>query len=116
MLGRDVFKHAVEKLSNSLLAALNNTKYSINDIDWLIPHQANQRIINSVVEKLNFEPNKVISTVSNHGNTSAASIPLALDFALTSNKIKEGDLLAFQAIGGGLSWGSIIVKFGKPKK
>ncbi len=116
MEGKEVFKHAVEKLSESLLSALKDINFSVNDIDWLIPHQANQRIINSVVEKLNFDKNKVISTVSNHGNTSAASIPLALDHSINLKKVKPGDILALQAIGGGLSWGSILVKFGRPKK
>ena len=114
MQGKDVFKHAVEKLSSSFLLTLKETDLSINELDWLIPHQANQRIINSVANKLNFDSKKVISTVSEHGNTSAASIPLAMDVGLKDNRIKNSDLLGLQAIGGGLAWGSSVVKFGKP--
>ncbi len=115
MHGKEVFKHAVEKLSSSFIDALEKTNYTIDDIDWLIPHQANQRIINAVAEKVGFDKNKIVSTVSEHGNTSAASIPIALDYALKKNMIKNGQILGFQAIGGGLSWGSSIIKFGKPK-
>ena len=114
MIGKDVFKHAVEKLSNSFLSALKETKLSMNDLDWLVPHQANQRIINSVANKLSFDSKKIISTVSDHGNTSAASIPLAIDVGIKDQRIKNGHLLGLQAIGGGLAWGSSIVKFGKP--
>ena len=114
MQGRDVFKHAVEKLSSSFIEALKEANLNNEDIDWLIPHQANQRIINAVIEKVKFDKNKVVSTVSEHGNTSAASIPLALDYAVKKNMVKNGHVLGFQAIGGGLSWGSSIVKFGKP--
>ena len=114
MSGKDVFKHAVEKLSESFLSTLKETEFSIKDLDWLIPHQANQRIINSVTNRLNFDSEKVISTVSQHGNTSAASIPLAMDVGIKDNRIKNGDLLGLQAIGGGLTWGSNIVKFGRP--
>ena len=116
MKGKDVFKHAVEKLSTSFIEALNKANLKIDDIDWLIPHQANQRIINSVGEKLSFNKSKIVSTVSQHGNTSAASIPLALDYAVNKKIVKNGDHLGFQAIGGGLSWGSSIIKFGKPIK
>ena len=115
MQGREVFKHAVEKLSSSFNEALKEANLNNEDIDWLIPHQANQRIINAVIEKVKFDKKKVVSTVSKHGNTSAASIPLALDYAVKKNMVKNGHVLGFQAIGGGLSWGSSIVKFGKPK-
>ena len=87
---------------------------TIDDIDWLIPHQANQRIINAVSNKVKLKQNKIISTIAIHGNTSAASIPLALDVAIKKGNIKNGNVLAFQAIGGGLSWGSLILKLGKP--
>ena len=106
MKGKDVFKHAVEKLSSSFIEALNKANLSTSDIDWLIPHQANQRIINAVGEKLGFNKNKIISTVYYHGNTSAASIPLALDHAINKKIVKNGDFIGLQAIGGGLSWGS----------
>ena len=116
MKGKDVFKHAVEKLSNSFIEALNKANLSTSDIDWLIPHQANQRIINAVGEKLGFNKNKIISTVYYHGNTSAASIPLALDHAINKKMVKNGDFIGLQAIGGGLSWGSSVIKYGKPTK
>ena len=116
MKGKDVFKHAVEKLSNSFIEALNKANLSPSDIDWLIPHQANQRIINAVGEKLGFNENKIISTVYYHGNTSAASIPLALDHAINKKMVKNGDFIGLQAIGGGLSWGSSVIKYGKPTK
>ena len=87
---------------------------NVNDIDWLIPHQANQRIINAVSNKVKIPQNKIISTISVHGNTSAASIPLALDFGVKEGNVKNGNILALQAIGGGLSWGSLILKIGKP--
>ena len=87
---------------------------NINDLDWLIPHQANQRIINAVSNKVKIPQDKIISTISNHGNTSAASIPLALDATIKRGNIKNGDILALQAIGGGLSGGSLILKIGNP--
>ena len=114
MNGKEIFKHAVDKLSSSLLMCLEECNMNINDIDWLIPHQANQRIINAVSNKVKIHQNKIISTISIHGNTSAASIPLALDNAIKKGDIKNGDILALQAIGGGLSWGSLILKIGKP--
>ena len=114
MNGKEIFKHAVDKLSSSLLMCLEECNMNINDIDWLIPHQANQRIINAVSNKVKIDQNKIISTISNHGNTSAASIPLALDVAITKGNVKNGNILALQAIGGGLSWGSLILKIGKP--
>ena len=114
MNGKEVFKHAVEKLSSSLLMCLEECNMKINDIDWFIPHQANQRIINAVSNKVKIPQNKIISTISIHGNTSAASIPLALDVAIKKGNIKNGNTLALQAIGGGFSWGSSVVKIGTP--
>ncbi|MDC1023420.1 3-oxoacyl-[acyl-carrier-protein] synthase III C-terminal domain-containing protein [Alphaproteobacteria bacterium] len=113
-MGKDVFKHAVEKLTSSFKEALDLSNKNVLEIDWLIPHQANQRILSAVADKLKIDPLKVISTVKYHGNTSAASIPLALDYAVTNNKIKNGNLIGFQAIGGGLSWGASVVRYGKP--
>ena len=114
MIGKDVFKHAVDKLTLSFEEALDLAHKRIEHIDWLIPHQANQRILSAVADKLKIDPLKVISTVKNHGNTSAASIPLALDHAFNNQKIKNGNLIGFQAIGGGLSWGASVVRYGKP--
>ncbi|MDC3172296.1 ketoacyl-ACP synthase III [Alphaproteobacteria bacterium] len=115
MSGKEIFKHAIDKLSLSLEEALLLSNKVINQIDWLVPHQANQRIILAVAEKLKLNSKKIISTVKHHGNTSAASIPLALDNAISEKKITNGNLLGFQAIGGGLSWGASIIRIGKPK-
>ena len=114
MAGKEIFKHAVEKLSLSFQEALKFSHKNIEQIDWLIPHQANQRILLAVADRLKIDPVKVISTVMHHGNTSAASIPLALDYAINNNKIKNGHLIGFQAIGGGLSWGASVVRYGNP--
>ena len=114
MVGKEIFKHAVEKLCSSFQEALDLCNKNISHIDWLIPHQANQRILSAVSNKLKIKNEKVISTVEFHGNTSAASIPLALDVAIASKKVKNGNIIGLQAIGGGLSWGSSIIKFGKP--
>ena len=114
MVGKEIFKHAVEKLCSSFQEALDLCNKNISHIDWLIPHQANQRILSAVSDKLKIKNEKVISTVEFHGNTSAASIPLALDVAIASKKVKNGNIIGLQAIGGGLSWGSSIIKFGKP--
>ena len=115
MVGKEVFKHAVEKLCSSFQEALDLCNKDISDIDWLIPHQANQRILLAVSDKLKIKNERVISTVEFHGNTSAASIPLALEVAISSKKVENGNIIGLQAIGGGLSWGSSIIKFGKPK-
>ncbi len=115
MEGKEVFKHAVDKLSSSLEEALVASNKKINELDYLVPHQANQRIILAVAERLKIDVNKVISTVRDHGNTSAASIPLALENAINSNKILNGNLIGLHAIGGGLSWGASVIRIGKPK-
>jgi 3-oxoacyl-[acyl-carrier-protein] synthase-3 len=109
MSGREVFKHAVDKMVNSVLETLEKVNLKVEDIDLLIPHQANLRILNSVATRLKIPLEKVIITVENHANTSAASIPLALDFANKNNKIKKGDLIVLEALGGGLTWGSIAL-------
>ena len=114
MQGRDVFRHAVEKLADAMDEVLKLAKLTPNDIDWLVPHQANIRIINAMQKKLNLPDEKVIKTVSTHANTSAASIPLAINFGVKSKKIKSGHLLALEAIGGGLSWGASLVRYGRP--
>ena len=114
MDGREVFKHAVEKLSSSIEKALFTSNKNIDELDYLVPHQANQRIILAVADRLKIDVSKVISTVKDHGNTSAASIPLALENAIASNKIFNGNLIGLNAIGGGLSWGASIIRIGKP--
>lgn len=115
MSGREVFKHAVEKLSAGLDDALAKAGVAPHELDWLVPHQANIRIINTLQKKLDMPDEKVICTVDRHANTSAASIPLALDEAVRDGRIKSGHLVAFEGIGGGLSWGASIVRIGKPK-
>ena len=115
MEGKEVFKHAVDKLSSSLEEALIASNKNIDELDYLVPHQANQRIILSVADRMKIDVSKVVSTVKDHGNTSAASIPLALENAINSNKILNGNLIGIQAIGGGLSWGASIIRIGKPK-
>jgi 3-oxoacyl-[acyl-carrier-protein] synthase-3 len=105
MVGNQVFKHAVGKISDSVRAAAQQAGIEVKDIDWFVPHQANQRILSAVAERLGLEDHKVISTVAEHGNTSAASVPLALAAATEDGRIKQGDLVLIEAIGGGLTWG-----------
>ncbi|MDC0073862.1 ketoacyl-ACP synthase III [Alphaproteobacteria bacterium] len=111
MEGKEVFKHAVKNMSDVALEVCELSKVNIDQVDWLVPHQANQRILTSIAKKLNFSLNKVISTVDMHANTSAASIPLALDVALKDGRIKKGDLLLLQAMGGGFTWGATLLKW-----
>ncbi len=111
MNGREVFKHAVDKLTASVEETLKCNNLKITDIDWLIPHQANIRIIEAVVKKLDFPIEKVINTVDKHANTSAASIPLALDYAIQESKIKSGNLVLLISIGAGLTWGSVLLHY-----
>ena len=110
MLGKEVFKHAIDKMGGSLLNLLEKSGINKSEIDWLIPHQANERIIDSLAQRLDFPQEKIIKTVGNHANTSAASIPLALDNGVASGEVKPGNLVAITAIGGGLSWGSCIFR------
>ena len=110
MVGNQVFKHAVGKISESVKAAAADAGLGIQDIDWFVPHQANQRILNAVAERLGLDAHKVISTVADHGNTSAASVPLALAVATEDGRIKQGDLILIEAIGGGLTWGSALIR------
>lgn len=111
MNGREVFKHAVDKLAALIEETLKCNNLKITDIDWLIPHQANIRIIEAVVKKLDFPIEKVINTVDKHANTSAASIPLALDYAIQESKIKSGNLVLLISIGAGLTWGSVLLHY-----
>lgn len=111
MSGQEVFKHAVTKLSEAAEFALTTHNIKSEEIDWFIPHQANLRIIEGMMKKLNLPPEKVIITVDRHANTSAASIPLALSEAVHSGKVKPGDLILHEAIGGGLVWGSALLRF-----
>lgn len=111
MSGQDVFKHAVQKMSESVQHALDANHLTVDDIDILIPHQANIRILDAVARKLNIPKHKVIITVQDHANTSAASIPLAMENAVINGRIKKGDLVVLEALGGGLSWGAAVIKW-----
>jgi 3-oxoacyl-[acyl-carrier-protein] synthase-3 len=111
MAGRDVFKLAVERLGQAVMTALESNKLSASDIDWFIPHQANLRIINTVSEHFHLPREKVVITIHKHGNTSAASIPLALHEAVSDGRIKKNDLIILEAMGGGLTWGSALIRW-----
>ncbi|NHN83209.1 beta-ketoacyl-ACP synthase III [Acetobacter musti] len=110
MSGRDVFRHAVSKLSSSMDEALEDSGLTYADVTWLVPHQANIRIIEGVARKLALPMERVVVTVDRHANTSAASIPLALDEAVRDGRIKSGDLILMEALGGGLTWGSALAR------
>ena len=114
MEGQEVFRHAVEKLSSVMDEVLQMAGKVPSEIDWLVPHQANLRIINGMQRKLKLPEDRVIRTVQKHANTSAASIPLALSEAVHDCRISSGDLLALEAIGGGLAWGGSLVRYGRP--
>ncbi len=111
MVGKEVFRHAVTNLAAVVNEALDANDLHNSDIDWLVPHQANKRIIDSTVKKLKMSMDKVILTVEDHANTSAASIPLALDHGVREGLIKRGDLLLMEAMGGGLTWGAALVRW-----
>lgn len=111
MQGKEVFRHAVEKLAATAEASLGKLGLTGDDIDWIVPHQANLRIIKSSANKLGVDMDRVVVTVQDHGNTSAASIPLALSVGVQNGQIKEGDLVVTEAIGGGLAWGSVIIRW-----
>ena len=114
MEGKEVFRHAIEKLASVMDEALAKANMRTHDIDWLVPHQANIRIIDGMQKKMQLPSEKVVRTVDQHANTSAASIPLALATAVDDGRVKNGDVLAMEAIGGGLVWGAALVKFGRP--
>lgn len=110
MKGKEVFRHAVINLTEAVHEALAANNVSIADVDWLVPHQANKRILDSTAHKLGLDPAKVIVTVDQHANTSAASIPLALATGVEDGRIKKGDLVLMEAMGGGFTWGSALVR------
>jgi 3-oxoacyl-[acyl-carrier-protein] synthase-3 len=111
MKGNDVFKVAVTQLSHVVTETLRLNNIDKSDIDWLVPHQANFRIINATAKKLNMSLDKVVLTLSKHGNTSAASVPIALDEAVRDGRIQRGQLLLLEAFGAGFAWGSALVRF-----
>ena len=111
MEGREVFRHAVAMITDVVRDALKITGYTAADIDWFVPHQANKRIIDGSAHKLGIDPSKVVTTVQCHGNTSAASVPLALSVAVADGRIKRGDLVLLEAMGGGFTWGASLVRW-----
>ncbi|MAK81040.1 beta-ketoacyl-ACP synthase III [Phenylobacterium sp.] len=111
MQGNQVFRHAVVNISEAVTAAAADAGVAVADVDWFIPHQANMRILEGVARRLGIEESKVVTTVAEHANTSAASIPLALSVAVADGRIKRGDLLLLEAMGGGLTWGACVVRF-----
>lgn len=110
MQGNQVFKHAVTNISSAINAVYEEQNITSNDVDWFVPHQANQRILDGVARKMKLDEGKVISTVGEHGNTSAASIPLALDAAVSDGRIQPGHLVLSEAMGGGFSWGASLFR------
>uniref|UniRef100_UPI003517DB7E beta-ketoacyl-ACP synthase 3 n=1 Tax=Pseudooceanicola sp. TaxID=1914328 RepID=UPI003517DB7E len=111
MQGNQVFRHAVEKLADSAEAALAKAGIASDEVDWIVPHQANIRIIKGTARKMGLSMDKVVVTVEDHGNTSAASIPLALSVGKQRGQIKQGDLIVTEAIGGGLAWGAVVLRW-----
>jgi len=111
MKGREVFKHAVNNLAEVVIETLTANGLSPTDIDWVVPHQANKRILDGTAKKFKIPPERVIVTVDDHANTSAASIPLALCEAVKDGRIKKGDLLLMEAMGGGFTWGSVLIRW-----
>ncbi len=110
MKGREVFRHAVTNLANVMTETLAVAEIDASDVDWVVPHQANARIIDATAKKLRLDPAKVVMTVDQHANTSAASVPLALDVAVRDGRIKAGDIIVLEAMGGGFTWGASVVR------
>jgi 3-oxoacyl-[acyl-carrier-protein] synthase-3 len=111
MKGREVFRHAVVNLANVLTEVLDAAGHKAEEVDWVVPHQANKRILDATAKKLNLAPERVIVTVDQHANTSAASVPLALDVAVRDGRIKQDDLIVLEAMGGGFTWGAAVIRF-----
>ena len=111
MRGKEVFRHAVGNLASVVGEALEANDLDADDIDWLVPHQANQRIIDHTVKKLKLQSEKVVLTLARHGNTSAASVPLALNEAVSDGRIKQGDVILMEAMGGGFTWGAVLARW-----
>jgi 3-oxoacyl-[acyl-carrier-protein] synthase-3 len=109
--GNEVFRIAVRAMEDACIAALKHNRLEISDVDLLVPHQANSRIIQALAHRLSLPPEKVVTNIVRFGNTSAASVPLALDEAVRTGKVREGDLIILVAFGGGLTWGSAVVRW-----
>ena len=110
MKGREVFRHAVVNLADVLNEVLDAAGHQVDEVDWVVPHQANKRILDATAKKLGLAPEKVVITVNQHANTSAASVPLALDVAVRDGRVKSGDLIVLEAMGGGFTWGAAVVR------
>jgi 3-oxoacyl-[acyl-carrier-protein] synthase III len=111
MKGKEVFRHAVTNLTSVMFEVLESAGVSMGEIDWLVPHQANARILEATAKKLGLSPDRVVITIDRHANTSAASVPLALDAAVRDGRIKSGDLVMLEAMGGGFAWGASLIRF-----
>lgn len=111
MQGPEVFKHAVKNISSVIAETADIAAISVNEVDWFVPHQANKRILDGTAKKLKLAPEQVIITVDKHGNTSAASVPLALDEAVKDGRIKQNDLVLLEAMGGGFTWGAVLLRW-----
>lgn len=111
MLGREVFRHAVTNIADAIQTNVDRAGIKVSDVDWFVPHQANRRILDATARRLHLDPEKVVITVEKHGNTSAASVPLALVEALEDGRIKRGDLVLMEAMGGGFTWGSALLRW-----
>ena len=111
MKGKEVFRHAVVNLADVLGEVLEAAGHRVEEIDWVVPHQANKRILDATARKLGLDPERVIVTVDQHANTSAASVPLALDVAVRDGRIKKGDLMVLEAMGGGFTWGAAVIRY-----
>jgi 3-oxoacyl-[acyl-carrier-protein] synthase-3 len=111
MNGREVFRHAIQKISGVIEETLVMTGLAADEIDLYVPHQANARILDGIAKKLNVSPDKIVMTLAKHGNTSAASIPLALNQAFEEHRVKEGSLVLMEAMGGGFTWGAVLARW-----
>ena len=111
MKGKEVFRHAVVNLAEVLREVLQASGHDAEEVDWVVPHQANKRILDATAKKLGLDPARVVVTVDQHANTSAASVPLALDVAVRDGRVKKGDLLVLEAMGGGFTWGAAVVRY-----
>jgi 3-oxoacyl-[acyl-carrier-protein] synthase-3 len=111
MEGREVFKHAVVNIASVMEEAMAQAGVAPADVDWFVPHQANRRILEGTARKLGISEDRIVMTLDRHGNTSAASIPLAFDAAVKDGRIKRGDLLLFEAMGGGFTWGAVLARY-----
>ena len=111
MAGKEVFRHAVGMVTDVMTDAFAATGYTAADLDWFVPHQANRRILEGTARKLGIREDRIVMTLDRHGNTSAASIPLAFDAAVKDGRIAKGDLVLFEAMGGGFTWGAVLARY-----